>query len=228
MKISKITSEILQSFTAINNGMMIHKGNRIRTQDNMNKIIAYADIPDEFPQEFAIYELGEFLSAIDLVPGADLDFGTTQVTIQNKSTVLKYGYGDAEYVTEAPEVVNYPGDHADNVNVKLSSEQLDLILKATNTLGLEYIGVSTVPGSNKIKLSALDIENPDANTYEITFEQESEDDAEYNLVFKAERLSKIIKQDYDLSIFHQGISKFSGVGIEYFIAIETDSTFVKV
>ena len=227
MKLSKTTIEFLQSFSAINNAMMIHKGNRIRTQDNMNKIIAYADIPDEFPQDFAIYELGEFLNAIDLVSDADLDFGDKQVTISDKSATLCYSYGESEYVTVAPEVVNYPTTHADNVNVKLTSENLERILKATSTLGLEFISISSEPGSTEVKLSAIDIENNDANQYDMILEDvTTSPDSEYNLKFKADRLSLIVKQDYDVSINHQGISKFTGASLEYFIAIETETTFV--
>lgn len=74
MKLNKSTIEVLKNFAGINNGMVIHQGARIRTQDNLNKQIAYADIEDSFPVEFAVYDLGEFLSALNLLDNAELDF----------------------------------------------------------------------------------------------------------------------------------------------------------
>lgn len=224
MKISKQTIEFLQSFATINNSIMIHAGSRIRTQDNMNKMIAYANIPDEFPQTFAIYDLGEFLNAINLVADADLTFGATDVTIKNTRTSLSYTYGDQEYIIEAPETINYPVDHADNVNFDLSSEDLTQVLKASSTLGLEHISVSSRPGSKDIILAAVDIENPSANKYEIVVGTAS-DTSEYNFIFRAERL-KIIKQDYKVSVNPAGISQFLGLNMEYYVAIESASQFV--
>lgn len=225
MKVSKQTVDILKSFSAINNGMMIHAGSRIRTQDTMNKMIAYADIQDNFPQDFAIYDLGEFLNALDLVTDADLTFNKDSVTIKNERTSLQYTYGATEYITVAPEKINYPDADANNVNFDLTTEDLGQVLKASSILGLDFIAVSTTKGSQDIVLSAIDPENPSANKYQIVVGKTSADSA-YKFVFKAERL-KLVRQDYKVSINPAGISRFVGLNLEYYVAIEASSQFEK-
>ena len=226
MKITKPTIEMLQSLSSINNGMIIHAGSRLRTQDTMNKVIAYADIVDEFPQDFAIYDLSEFLGALNLVSDAELEFGESAVVIKNDLKYsLSYVYGNEEYINEAPEIMKYPTGHEDNVDFELSTANLEMITKAANTLGLEFISVNTEENSTDIVLSVTDPSNPDANSFKLVV-GETTAGSEYNFLFKAERL-KLVKQNYKVSIHPKGISQFLGLNMEYYIVLEGSSTFTR-
>ncbi|AGN30126.1 sliding clamp DNA polymerase accessory protein [Vibrio phage nt-1] len=218
MKLNKSTIEVLKNFAGINNGMVIHQGARIRTQDNLNKQIAYADIEDSFPVEFAVYDLGEFLSALNLLDNAELDFQEKYVVVTGDGGAeLTFQYANAEFVTEAPEKLNFPED-SDVVHFDLKGEALQKIKKASATLGLSDICVSTVAGSDEIILSATDAQGSSKHKFGINV-GEVGNDVEFKFFFKAERLN-IVDQDYKVSIHPAGISRFTGLSLEYFIATE--------
>ncbi|HBN6176815.1 TPA: hypothetical protein L3V69_001424 [Vibrio parahaemolyticus] len=118
MKLKQTTIDAIKNLGKINDGLVIHKGKRLRTQDNLNKTIAYIDIEDEFPRTFGIYDVKEFLKAIKLVHNAELTFEDTHVLITNKEGIeLVYQYANIEFVTEAPETFPFPSidpqSHAD-------------------------------------------------------------------------------------------------------------------
>lgn len=213
MKLSRSTIDVLKNFAQINNGMVIHAGNRIRIQDNLNKQIAYANIEDEFPRDFAVYDLGEFLSALNLVPNADLDFGEKTVVISNDTTSLTFRYANSDFVVEAPEAVNFPPLDNDVATFKLRGDDLTSVLKASNTLGLPEIRVSTVKGSSDIKLSAINVEGGSKHAFEIKV-GETDVDVEYQFDFDSELLT-IVKQDYDVMIHPAGIGRFENETMEY-------------
>lgn len=216
MKLSKTTVDVLKNFSSINNGMVIHQGTRIRTQDNLNKQIAFADIDDTFPQDFAVYDLGEFLSALSLVPDADLNFHDAHVEVSNPSTSLTFQYANMAFVTEAPETVNFP--EADAVSFDLRGEDLTQVLKASSTLGLPEIRVSSEIGEKQILLSAVDVDGASKHTFKISVGDIGENE-EFEFFFKADLLT-IVKQDYKVSIHPAGIGRFVGLNMEYFIATE--------
>jgi len=219
MKLNRSTIEVLKNFAGINNGMVIHAGSRLRTQDNLNKQIAYADIEDNFPVEFAVYDLGEFLSAINLLDNAELDFQEKYVVVTGDGgTKLTFTYANAEFITEAPEKVNFPEDLDGGAEFDLKGEDLQRVKKASATLGLSDICVRTEKGSNVVSLSAADAQGSSTHKFEISV-GETDEDTSYEFYFKAERLN-IVDQDYKVSIHPAGISRFTGLSLEYFIATE--------
>ena len=64
MKLSNETVSVLKNFSTINQNLVIKGGNKIATMSAMKNIVAKAEVLEDFPQEFAIYDLNEFLSAI--------------------------------------------------------------------------------------------------------------------------------------------------------------------
>ncbi|MBE5156705.1 hypothetical protein HJ044_05045 [Vibrio parahaemolyticus] len=109
MKLKKTTLDVIKNFGKINGGMVIHEGSRIRTQDNLNKVIAYADIEDSFPHTFGVYDVKEFLDSIAVFQEPDFDFKEKYVIISDDSGAeLQYTYANIVFVTEAPEMMNFP------------------------------------------------------------------------------------------------------------------------
>ena len=66
MKLSEKTLALLKNFSTINQSILFKKGNTLRTMSVMKNILAEADIEEEIPQDFAIYDLVQFLNGIDL------------------------------------------------------------------------------------------------------------------------------------------------------------------
>ena len=66
MKLSNDTREVLKNFSTINKNLLVKNGTAIGTMSAMKNIVAKATVPDTFNNEFAIYDLNEFLSAMSL------------------------------------------------------------------------------------------------------------------------------------------------------------------
>ena len=66
MKLSTETISVLKNFSTINANLMVKSGSSLSTMSAMKNIVAKADVTEEFPSDFAIYDLNEFLSALSL------------------------------------------------------------------------------------------------------------------------------------------------------------------
>ena len=62
MKLSNETLTVLKNFSSINQGIQSKKGNKLTTVSSGKTVLAQANLKDEFPKEFCIYDLNEFLS----------------------------------------------------------------------------------------------------------------------------------------------------------------------
>ena len=64
MKLTSKTISILKNFSTINQNLMVKTGNALSTMSAMKNIVAQAEVTEKFPQDFAIYDLNEFLSRV--------------------------------------------------------------------------------------------------------------------------------------------------------------------
>ena len=77
----------------------------------MKNILAQADVTEKFDQEFAIYDLPEFLRAVDLFDKSDLKFnGGQNLTIadSNSKQSIKYYFADKSVVVAPTKMINMP------------------------------------------------------------------------------------------------------------------------
>ena len=66
MNLTSDTVAILKNFSDINQNILVKPGNKLQTISTLKNILAEADISEKFESEFAIYDLPEFLRAVDL------------------------------------------------------------------------------------------------------------------------------------------------------------------
>jgi hypothetical protein len=111
MKLSKVTIDILKNLATINQGILFKSGKELRTMNVMKNIFAVAQIPDEIPNDFAIYDLNEFLSTYSLFDGCEVLFKDTMLVFENPGEQIDYHYS-------SPSVVVSPGDK----KIRLPSE----------------------------------------------------------------------------------------------------------
>ncbi len=88
MKLSDNTLTILKNFAGINNSILVKQGNKLRTISVAKNILAEANITEEFPRDFAIYDLNQFLNGLGLHQDPDLDF-TEESYLSIKENVTK-------------------------------------------------------------------------------------------------------------------------------------------
>ena len=218
MKLSNETVSVLKNFSTINQNLVIKGGNKIATMSAMKNIVANAEVIEDFPQEFAIYDLNEFLSAISLFSKPELEFENdfVMITEEGTSTSLKYWYSDPSVVTTPTKDITMPECE---VKFNLSSDTLSTIQKAAAVIGAPDMALES--GSLKV----TDKKNATANNYALDLDVASQSD-NYKFWFKVENL-KLIQGSYDVQVSSKNISHFknSTGNVEYFIALEPESAY---
>ena len=68
MKLSDETIAVLKNFATINPNLVAKPGQKLTTIAESKTVMASADIVEDFPQEFGIYDLNEFLSVLSMIP----------------------------------------------------------------------------------------------------------------------------------------------------------------
>jgi hypothetical protein len=218
MKLSNETVSVLKNFSTINQNLVIKSGNKIATMSAMKNIVAKAEVLEEFPQTFAIYDLNEFLSAISLFSKPELEFENdfVMITEEGTSKSLKYWYSDPSVVTTPTKDITMPECE---VKFNLSSDTLAMVTKAAAVIGAPDMALES--GSLKV----TDKKNATANNYALDLDVDSQSD-NYKFWFKVENL-KLMQGSYDVQVSSKNISHFknSAGNVEYFIALEPESTY---
>ena len=218
MKLSNETVSVLKNFSTINQNLVIKSGHKIATMSAMKNIVAKAEVIEEFPQEFAIYDLNEFLSAISLFSKPELEFENdfVMITEEGKKSSLKYWYSDPSVVTTPTKDITMPECE---VKFNLSSDTLSTVTKAAAVIGAPDMALES--GSLKV----TDKKNDTANNYALDLDVDSQSD-NYKFWFKVENL-KLIQGSYDVQVSSKNISHFknSTGNVEYFIALEPESAY---
>ena len=202
MNISENTLSVLKNFSDINQNILVKPGNKIQTISTMKNILAEAEVSEKFESEFAIYDLPEFLRAVDLFQKPALKFnGGSNVTIASADTKqsIKYFFADKSVIVAPTKAINMPDQY---VSFTLKKSDFERLQKAITTMNLPDVAV--VGDGKNIKLVATDKKNKSSNDYSAVI---GETDKKFTAYFKAENL-KIIGDDYDIEISQQKISHF--------------------
>jgi hypothetical protein len=220
MKLSESTVNLLKNFSSINQSILFKEGNKLRSISVMKNILAEATISEEFPKDFGIYDLNQFLNGLSLHNSPELDFENNQfVVIKEGKMRSKYFFADASVIVSPPEKeITLP---TEDVCFQLTSQQLEKLKKAASVYQLPDI--SAIGENGVIKLVARDKKNDTSNDFSIIV-GETEDSFVFN--FKEENL-KIVPGTYDVIVSSKLLSKFTNQNLDvtYYIALEPDSTF---
>ena len=221
MKISDNTIGILRNFSDINANILFKPGKSLSTMSTMKNIMAQADVEEEFESEFGVYDLPEFLRAIDSFQTPVLKFnGTANLKIQDEKSTLsaRYAFADKSTLRYPSKQISMPDK---TVTFSLKNSDYESVKKLYTNLSLPDIAFKGEKG--KIKLVALDKKNSNSNESSVTV---GETDLEFTAYIKAENM-KIIPGDYDVALSKAKIAHFINkkVQVQYWIALEADSTF---
>ena len=85
MKISTKTLDVLKNFSEINQSKLIKKGKKLKTVSTLKNILAHADVEENFPQDFAIYQLNEFIGVLSTMGNPDLTFHDKYVMLSQEN-----------------------------------------------------------------------------------------------------------------------------------------------
>ena len=215
---------MLKNFSDINMSIEIKKGNILRTVSVQKNILAQAELEEEFPQDFAIYELNRFLGAVSLFDDPEFQFNGKSANIGTTKHSVDYVYCDPSMIVTPPENnITFPDPE---VKFTLSQDALSQIMKASNVLGTPEIAVEGGPApADSIRIKALDVNNDSTDTFKIVLDESHSGD-KFRFVFKTENM-KMLPGNYDVEISSKGISHFTmqGQKLQYWIATESSSSF---
>ena len=220
MKLSDNALAILKNFAGINNSILVKEGNKLRTISVAKNILAEAEIKEEFPRDFAIYDLNQFLNGLSLHQDPDLDFNQdTYLSIKEGKRRVKYFFADPNVIIAPPEKeIQLP---TEDVCFQMDSVTLEKLVKAASVYQLPDL--SAIGENGVIKLVVRDKKNDTSNEYAIVV---GETDKEFTFNFKVENI-KIIPGAYDVVVSSKLLSQFTNTqhNLKYYIALEPDSTF---
>jgi len=223
MELNDGTLQVLKNFSGINQNILIKQGNKLKTISEARTMLASAVVTEEFPKEFGIYDLNEFIGVLGLVDTPRLKFEEDYVTVGDSTgrSKVKYFFSAEETLTTPQKDITMP--EAD-VKFVLTNETLNKVKRAAAALGHEEVSISNK--NNVLSLSVVDTKNTTSNTFSIDIDGEFDKASKFNFVLNIGNL-KILPGDYDIEISSKLISQFTHKNqkVQYWIALEKTSTY---
>jgi len=222
MKLSSNTTMVLKNFATINQNLVIKEGSELLTMSSMKNIVAKAIVEENFPKEFAIYDLNEFLASLSIFKSPVLEFEEQYLTIKEEDQPhkkLTYFYSDPSVVQSPTKTITMPSEE---VKFHLDMNKLLEMKRAAGVIGSPDMVLQKSSGNSSLLVK--DKKNDTANNY--SSDIKTDGDGEYKFFFKVENL-KLFDGDYDVKISSKNISHFKNdkSNIEYWIALEPESTY---
>ena len=223
MELSDNTLTTLKNFSSINTNMMIRTGKTIKTISEARTVLARANVDEEFPMDFGIYDLNEFMGVLGLVDTPRLKFEDDYVVVNDSTgrSKVKYFYSSEDTLTTPQKDITMPEA---NVKFTLDNDTMNKLKRAASTLGHSEISISGSDGV--LSLSVVDSQNMTSNAFSIDIDGDFTDDAVFNFILSTNNL-KILPGDYEVEISSKLITQFShkSLDVRYWIALEKSSTF---
>jgi hypothetical protein len=218
MKFSDTTMSVFKNFGGINPSISVKSGNLLKTISPQKSVMAIATLDQDFEGDACIYDLNRFLSTLSLFDEPEIEFDSDRFNIKSGRSSVKYTYAAESMILTPPDrEIALPSSEA-SVQVKWSD--FDRVQRASSVLKQPDIVIEGDEAG--IHLAAVDISNPSSDTFRITIDDTSQ--GTFKAVFRSENL-RLLPGDYHVEISKQGLSKFVGDVVTYFIAVETTSKF---
>ena len=217
----------LVNFSTINSSIVFKKGNLIRTIANAENILGEYVSEEYIPQDFAIYDLSEFISAIGIcardnsLPTLHFD-NDDYVTIKGGNLSIRYYFSDPQITLKvAPEKeVKFPGS---NISFTINQSDLKNLRDALAKFNLPEVLFRSRDG--KVTVHGVDTENATSNTFWMDFPS-GQSTGDFDLTLNTENLRVARNYDYHVKVSEHLLSEWAVVGptkdlqLKYYIALE--------
>lgn len=193
MKLSQNTLSLLQSFSGINSNLLVKPGNKLVTRSTTGSTHARAEIEEVFPQQFAIYDLNQFLGLVNVCSDPDIEFGNTSMVISSSNG------GEIEYFYAEQSLIAAPPDNELTIEplftFTLQASDITVIQKTSNFVSATTLSV-TANGS-KATLKINDPKNATSNSYKKDL---GSTDKEFNMKISMENFRPIVPDTYTMQV----------------------------
>jgi hypothetical protein len=187
-------------------------------------IVSRAEVDENFPSTFGIYDLSEFLSVLSLVDNPSIDFDESYCTVSDGSGLssVKYFYSDPEMLAAPKKDIIMPECE---VKFVLTNETLSKVKRASAALGYDTISIRP-SGNGSIEIRVIDVDNSTSNSFSVLVEGNFPADTDFNFIMGVANM-KLLGEDYDVSVSTKLISHFRSLtsDTQYFIALEKSSSY---
>lgn len=217
MKLNENTLTILKNFSSINSGVVLQKGKIQKSISPEQSILVEAVLEDDFPEQFGIYDLNQFLGNVTFFNSPDLAFKDNKVVIQEGEFVLNYGGCSPSLIISPPQDKTLTLKSVD-ISFNLTNVVLAKLLRLSSMNSLTHISVMGKNG--ELRLKAHEKANDTSNDASIKIGDH--DGKDFIVSFKTENL-RLIPDDYAVEIAIGSFSKWKNKSgnLTYFIALET-------
>jgi hypothetical protein len=218
MKMSRETVGILKYLSSISLNLMLKPGGELATINAQKNVIADVKVKDEFPIEFGIYDLNQFLGVVNL-------FSDPDITFNDKYAVIKEGGSSVKFFAADPTVLQLPTRKivfpTPDIEFVLEAAQLAAIQKTASVLGAP--DVSIVGANGVLSINVGDLKTPASNSYVIELGEATSD---FSANIRVQNLH-LMPMDYNVAISSKKISRFVSTdeSINVKIALESTSSF---
>lgn len=217
MKLDPKTVTVLKNFSTIQSGLIFNTGNVLSTLSPQKSVMAKATVPDDFPVEFAIFDLSRFLNVLSLFDSPEIEFGENHLKVVSGDSSVKYVYAaKSTIMAPPPKPLVLPSQ---DVQFELTEAMMSRVHKAMATLGAPDFAI--VGSGGKMSIRGLDVKNKEGDMFSSII---GDTDRDFMVVFKSENL-KMMPMTYQVTVSAKGISHFKGTDIDYWIAIDQSSVF---
>jgi len=231
MKITNETLTILKNFSTINSNLIVMPGSTLKTISPTKNIMVEAEVSEEFPVEFGVWDLSKFLATISMFKEPEFEFENNHVVIHSEGSRAKvrYYYSNLEMLDgqilqiikggkrfSMPEAV---------VEFTLEAKDFTELQKAAAVLAAPDLALRNT--RDRLTMNVFDRKDNTGHTYSIDVGEYSDDDS-FEFMFKAENL-KMIPGTYEVKVSDKKVSQFQtkNEALTYWISLETDSKFTK-
>ena len=216
MKLSENALNVLKNFASINSGVVLNKGNVLRTISPEKSILVEATVEDDLPVPFGIYDLNQFLGNVTTLKNPELTFSKDHVTLDDGEFSLTYLSCSANLIISPPdkELVLKNVD----CSFSLTNAVLQKLIKIATMNSLPNL---TVVGENgELRLKIHEKANDTSNYGSVKIGEYA--GADFSATFKTENL-KLLPDDYNVELQKNAFAKFVNAAgnLKYWIALET-------
>lgn len=229
--LSNETMMVFKKFFEINMSMKVvaTDNKTLKIKSSGNNVIATADIDEEFPRDFGIYDIREFISVVGIIDNPILDFtDPKKISIRSSDNKQRLTYRDYDMEMDSiaksytPKNVKLPDS---TVEFKVDMNDLKKVLSAATTMKLDYIGFKGEDG--KLLMTAFAKNNGDGgetNSYNIEIGETEHTFLMFEKVEYIKTLSGI--GDMDVTISRKAFAgQFNFGGMVITIGFSSNSTF---
>lgn len=218
MKISKQTVEILKNYAQINSNILFRGGNQISTISVGRNIYSKATVAEDFPIEFGLYDLNNFLGLLTLSDDSEIEFGESSLTLSKDGGTFEYFYTDPSIIVAPPNKEIKIDSHYE---FELPASEIQTITRAASVTNATTISV--VADGKNATLIVGDPLTPSSNSYrKVLSDTELEFDCRLSIdnfkVLGGESYSCFLSQKKFMSL------KAKSRELQYWLSLDSTST----